>query len=348
MYLNTSRKLAGEVTLGDFTGDGRCDVRAKDTGEVFASGRTTAPRADVLWCNPATGGTRLWQVKNGVAAANIMPPAFAPGCTVLGGGDFNADGIADLVYRNASNEVFVTLLTAAGGREVPAGNRTERQGVMPATSALAGVGDFNADKRSDLLWRHANGDLEMWLGGESGNRSYPRWLNDPAQKTGNEWQIKGLGDFDGDGRSDILWRHDNGTPAIWFMNGEYYASEVHTPFNDPTAIWKIQTTGDFDGDGRSDILWRHNDGGLAIWFRGQSNLAAYPSWLNQGGRTGLDWQIKAVADINADRRDDIIWQNNNGNVVSWVMDGGRFVTEFLTGVGPAGYNLLRAVPSTPR
>jgi hypothetical protein len=29
-----------------------------------------------------------------------------------------------------------------------------------------------------------------------------------------------VGDFDGDGRSDILWRHDaTGQNLIWFMNG---------------------------------------------------------------------------------------------------------------------------------
>jgi len=35
----------------------------------------------------------------------------------------------------------------------------------------------------------------------------------------NDWQIHGLGDFDGDGKSDLLWRHDNGQVYIWEMNG---------------------------------------------------------------------------------------------------------------------------------
>ena len=29
----------------------------------------------------------------------------------------------------------------------------------------------------------------------------------------------GTGDFNGDGKSDILWQHDNGTAAIWTMDG---------------------------------------------------------------------------------------------------------------------------------
>ena len=33
------------------------------------------------------------------------------------------------------------------------------------------------------------------------------------------WSIAETGDFDGDGKSDILWRDTNGNVAIWFMNG---------------------------------------------------------------------------------------------------------------------------------
>ena len=36
---------------------------------------------------------------------------------------------------------------------------------------------------------------------------------------GNDWQIAGTGDFNGDGKSDILWRQISGAVAIWLMNG---------------------------------------------------------------------------------------------------------------------------------
>ena len=31
--------------------------------------------------------------------------------------------------------------------------------------------------------------------------------------------MEDTGDFNGDGKSDILWQNDNGQAAIWLMNG---------------------------------------------------------------------------------------------------------------------------------
>jgi hypothetical protein len=36
---------------------------------------------------------------------------------------------------------------------------------------------------------------------------------------GPSWHVAGTDDFNGDGNADILWQNDDGTPAIWLMNG---------------------------------------------------------------------------------------------------------------------------------
>ena len=67
-------------------------------------------------------------------------------------------------------------------------------------------------------------------------------------------------DFDGDGGSDILWQDDNGTAAMWLMEGPLstFVGAVG-PFN-PGTSWEIKATGDFNGDGKADIIWQGDDG----------------------------------------------------------------------------------------
>jgi hypothetical protein len=56
---------------------------------------------------------------------------------------------------------------------------------------------------------------------------------------GPSWQIKGSGDFNGDGKSDILWQYTDGTPAIWLMNGlNLVSAGVAGSFN-PGTDWHI-------------------------------------------------------------------------------------------------------------
>src|SRR2546427_9809157 len=81
----------------------------------------------------------------------------------------------------------------------------------------------------------------------------------------SDWHVQGVGDFDGDGKSDILWRHDSGQVYFWEMDGLGIKNEgdvAHAPVpND----WHIQGAGDFDGDGNNDVLWRHDSGQVYIW-----------------------------------------------------------------------------------
>src|SRR2546423_15681296 len=61
-------------------------------------------------------------------------------------------------------------------------------------------------------------------------------------------------DFDGDCKSDVLWRNSaTGEDFLWLMNGRIATGGSLRTVDDPA--WQIKGTGDFDGGGKADILW---------------------------------------------------------------------------------------------
>lgn len=59
-----------------------------------------------------------------------------------------------------------------------------------------------------------------------------------AFNPGSYWSIAGTGDFDGDLRSDILWRGQGGESTIRLMNGTSQAGGGMLDFN-PGDDWQI-------------------------------------------------------------------------------------------------------------
>jgi FG-GAP-like repeat len=78
------------------------------------------------------------------------------------------------------------------------------------------------------------------------------------------WSIAGTGNFNGDGKYDIVWRDSSGNVAVWLMNGGQLSQSAG--LGSAPATWSVVETGDFDGDGKSDILWHDTSGNVAIWF----------------------------------------------------------------------------------
>jgi len=133
------------------------------------------------------------------------------------------------------------------------------------------------------------------------------------------------GDFNGDGKSDVLWRNSaTGANSIWLMNGTTVTSNA--AFSTVTdASWKIAGVGDFDGNGKADILWHNSaSGGNVIWLM---NGAAIASDVAAGSMTDLAWSVAGVADFDGDGKADILWHNDaTGAVTIWLMSGGTATT----------------------
>jgi Cysteine-rich secretory protein family/FG-GAP-like repeat len=131
-----------------------------------------------------------------------------------------------------------------------------------------------------------------------------------------DWTIQGVGDFNGDGKTDILWRHTSGAAHIWLMNGTTSSSSSGSPGSVATD-WTIQGVGDFNGDSKTDILWRHTSGVVHIWFMNGTTIGSSGS----PGSVATDWTIQGVGDFNGDAKADILWRHISGVVYIWLMNG---------------------------
>jgi hypothetical protein len=109
-------------------------------------------------------------------------------------------------------------------------------------------------------------------------------------------------DFNGDNRSDVLWRNGTtGQNSLWRSG----SSSSYQPVTTVGTAWGVAGTGDFNGDGRSDILWRNNGTGQnSIWR--SANSASYQP-VNS---VGSAWRVAGIGDFNGDGRSDILWHND--------------------------------------
>jgi Ca2+-binding RTX toxin-like protein len=209
-----------------------------------------------------------------------------------------------------ANARLLTAASASGGVDLVAVNR------------FTGLADFDGNGHSDLLWREAGGDFSTWgvSGNATGNKlamnsTYVDWVD-------TNWTIAETLDFNGDGRSDILWREQNaGQFTIWNGQGSSWAVDSYSN-NTMASDWTIAGVGDLNGDGRDDVVWRQDGGAFSTW---QSTGTGFNTNVTYDSSVTPDWKIVGLADFDGDNKDDLIWRNQgSGAFAIWRSTGNGF------------------------
>ncbi len=289
----------------DFSGTGQgALLAANDSGGVELVGAS----------GPAMGQATLAATRDGWAVATT--------------GDFDGDGHADILWRNADGGTWMELHDGAAA-VVAAGSL----GTVDASWQLAPSGDFNGDGQADLLWHHDDGDTVLWL---------MAGLNVAAVQdfgvVGTAWSIAGVADLNGDGRADVLWRNTDGETYLWQMDGTHITSQGLLSAAAGTD-WQVRGLGDFNGDGRADILWQNSAGAVEIWLMDGMQVLAM---RDLGSVDPAQWRVAEVLDANGDDTSDIAWSAPDGTVWLWTMQNGAIASQGSPAVLASGWHLLAA------
>ena len=253
----------------DFSGDGKMDLlfRHSGTGDIISWAMDGANRIAVNWLTPANRETN-WRV--------------------VGTGDFNADNKPDIVWQEQTAG-HLSIWFMNGNVRQSAGTFSTPQ-VADLGWKIVAVADINNDTRPDLIWREENtGSLAAWLMSGTTVQSVVS-LNPGAVDL--IWTIVGSGDFNGDGKTDLLWQnYKGGFLAVWYMDG---VNRVNAVSLNPGAVvdadWHISATGDLNGDGKVDIVFQHTDGRLVAWFMNGITRSSW-SMLNPDHVVDTAWRI---------------------------------------------------------
>jgi hypothetical protein len=284
------------LETGDFNGDGKIDI---------AIGTQGSPNNLTILLGNGAGG---------FTAASVSTYALTGTVTTVAAGDFNNDGILDLVTSSQNGtSINVLLGTGAGGFTLASGSPFTA-GFGPVVT----VGDFDGDGNLDIAAATGQGNtVKVFLGdGTGGFNTLPG--NNTFTVGQNPFSIA-TGDFNGDGYLDIATANQtNNNVSVLLGNGAgLFSAAPGSPFAAGTSP-RALAAGDFDGDGKVDIVVSNQSANGVTLLLG-NGYGGFAATTGSPFPTGTTPHSIAVGDFNGDGRLDVVTANQNGTSVTLLL-----------------------------
>jgi hypothetical protein len=272
------------LAAADVNGDGRPDLVVANSGDNTVS----------VLLNTTPAGTQLPTF----AAQKTFTVGIQPYAVAVG--DVNGDGRPDLVVANHGGaSVSVLLDTTAAGATTPtfAPQQTFATGSGPDSVAVA---DYNGDGRPDVAVTNANDKtVSVLLDTTAAGAGAASFAGQQTFAVGTDPFSVAAGDFDGDGRPDLVVGNFLDKTASVLLNTT--AAGAGTPsfatqqtFATGTNPYSV-AVGDFNEDGHIDFAvanFGDKTAGVLLNSTGPftPNTGTFPVLLGQFGNTGV-WEL---------------------------------------------------------
>ncbi|MGW7606447.1 FG-GAP-like repeat-containing protein [Streptomyces sp. NPDC054766] len=240
-------------------------VKVSDGAAVrhdFTSGDTWAPDGIGDALTLTSSGVVGYRPGNGAGAfsGGMSASGWPSSVTLVPFGDVNGDRRDDILVRFGSGELRV-YRTMRGQAFVTSTPHTSLGTGWNQYNALTSPGDITGDGRPDLIARKAStGELFLYKGTSTGTLSAR--VRIAADWSGYK-KIVGVGDFNGDGRGDLLAQDRSNT--LWRYDGNGsggFKPRVKVATNWGSSYNVVVGVGDITGDGKADIVSRDTSGNV--------------------------------------------------------------------------------------
>lgn len=277
--------------------------------------------SDLLWANTSTNEFGYWQMQ-GAQVAGIWLAAIAPGYRVVATGDFNGDGKVDVVWQGPGNDLYLWTSTGSGFS-------SQAIGTLPAGAQIVGAGDVCGCDPADLIYVDPSNGTVGYRAMQGGTTNQ-MWSTTVAPG----YHIAAMGDFFGNGQTDLVWTSASNDLYMWIPNGKgngFSSSYMGTY----PAGWTLVGAGDVNGDGKDDLLWRNQGAGLfGYWLMNGASEISGASFA-----AGSNYNVAAIGDFNGDGKIDVIWTSAANDLYLWSSNGSAFVPSYV-GTYPAGWSVI--------